>query len=95
MRGKKRKVISLQNALIYDSITAASAAVPAARPECIVRCCARERSSAGGLTWRYLDELLDKYIGGLIDSEKAPLREICDRELAAMAIDIIYNQRRA
>lgn len=95
MRGRKRKVICLQNALIYDSITAASAAVPAARPDCIVRCCARDRNTAGGLTWRYLDELLDKYLGGLATSDKAPLREICDRELAAMAMDIIYGNRRA
>lgn len=95
MRGRKRKVISLQDARIYGSITAAAAAVPAARPECIVRCCARERSTAGGLTWRYLDELLDKYLGGLIDSDKAPLREICDRELAAMALNIIYGARRS
>ena len=93
MRGRKRKVISLQDARIYESITAASAAVPAARPECIVRCCARERSMAGGLTWRYLDELLDKYLAGLADSDKAPLREICDRELAGLAVNIIYGGR--
>lgn len=92
MRGRKRKVISLQDARIYESITAAAAAVPAARMECIVRCCARERSKAGGLTWRYLDELLDKYLDGLADSDCAPLREICDRELAELAVNIIYRR---
>lgn len=93
MRGKRRQVICLQDARIYSSITAASAAVPAARPDCIVRCCRRDRDRAGGLTWRYLDELLEKYLGRIMDSDKAPLREICDRELAEMAMNIIYKRR--
>lgn len=80
-----RRVICLQDAQIYDSLTIAAGSVPAASPAGIQRCCTGERNFSGGRSWRYLDDIVGRYSGQLT------LREMCDRELAAIALQVVYN----
>lgn len=87
MRGKARKVICLQDGAVYESLAAAAAAA-GVDSAAIHRVCNRQRPFAAGLTWRYLDELL------VPSTQNMSLRQICDRELAGMAIGIIYNAGR-
>lgn len=84
--GRKRRVICLQTGLIYESMTDAAAAVPAAQLSGIQRVCKGERQTAGGMTWRYLDELLAR------SDKRKSLRQICDDELARIAISTMYRR---
>lgn len=82
-----RRVICLQDAQIYDSLKVAAGSVPGASMAGIQRCCIGDRNFSGGRSWRYLDDIVSKYAGILT------LREMCDRELAAIALKVVYTGR--
>ncbi len=84
-RGIARKIICLQDGAVYDSITEA-AAMAGVDAGSICRCCKRERNFAGGMTWRYLDELI------VPATREMSLRQICDRELAGIMVKIAYGR---
>ena len=84
-RGIPRKIICLQDGAVYDTLTAA-AEISGIDAGSICRCCKRERNFAGGMTWRYLDELI------VPETQQMSLRQICDRELAGMVLSIAYGR---
>lgn len=80
------RVIALQSCEIYPSMRAAADSVPGARVECISRACARKRNFAGGLCWRYAADML-----GRAAREGKTLRQVCDEELARIAVRTVYG----
>lgn len=82
----KRSVVHLQTCRVYDSLTEAAAAVRGASPDTISRCCYGERNRAGGGCWRFADEMLTRAA-----EEGKTLRQVCDAELARIAMQIVYG----
>lgn len=89
MKGRKRAVIALQNCRIYDSLTEAAAAVSGARPETICRCCYEERNHAGGFSWRFAEDIMQRAA-----EQNKTLRAVCDEELARIAMRSVYGEKR-
>lgn len=81
-----RKVVMLQTCSIFDSLTAAAAAVKGASPAGITRACTGERIFSGCACWRYADELLARAA-----EESKTLRQVCDEELAKVAVRAVYG----
>lgn len=86
MKGRKRPVIALQTCRVYDSLTEAAASVKGARTDTICRCCYEERNHAGGYSWRFADEIMQRAA-----EQGKTLRAVCDEELARIAMRSIYG----
>lgn len=89
MKGRKRPVIALQTCRVYDSLTEAAASVKGARTDTICRCCYEERNHAGGYSWRFADEIMQRAA-----EQGKTLRAVCDEELARIAMRSIYGEGR-
>lgn len=86
MKGRKRAVICLQTCTIFDSLTEAAAAVKGARTDTICRTCYGERNHAGGVSWRFADEIIQRAA-----EEGKTIRQVCDAELARIAMRSVYG----
>lgn len=87
---RARAVVLLQTCEIFNSLTEAAAAVHLADPSSICRCCYGERTTAGGVVWRFADEIMQKAA-----CEGKTLRQVCDEELLNIAHKVLYAQARS
>lgn len=86
MKGRRRAVICLQTCRVYDSLTEAAASVKGANISAICLTCYGERNHAGGVSWRFADEIMQR----AAETGKT-VREVCDMELARIAMRSVYG----